>query len=148
MEDADSPFRKKSTSKEAFSFRKESVQYTSSLASPRVIKTHLPLEFLPPKLLDTCKVIFVSRNPKDACVSFYHHHTLLPDYHFKGDFSDFANLYLKGAVEYGDYWTMLKVKIQCRLLSVMQLHLQVHNKLDFFTKINMFEGNLCMYFVS
>ena len=116
MEDADSPFRKKNTSKEAFNFRKESVQYTNNLASPRVIKTHLPLEFLPPKLLDTCKVIFVSRNPKDACVSFYHHHILLPDYHFNGDFSNFATLYLKGAVEYGDYWTMLKVKIQCRLL--------------------------------
>ena len=111
MEDADSPFRKKNTSKEAFNFRKESVQYTNNLASPRVIKTHLPLEFLPPKLLDTCKVIFVSRNPKDACVSFYHHHALLPDYHLKGNLSDFAKLYLKGAVEYGDYWTMLKVKL-------------------------------------
>ena len=32
--------------------------------TPRVIKSHLPLEMLPPKLLDTCKVIFVCRNPK------------------------------------------------------------------------------------
>ena len=35
-----------------------------NVPSPRVIKTHLPFEFLPPKLLDTCKVIFVGRNPK------------------------------------------------------------------------------------
>merc|ERR1712106_376233 len=48
--------------------------------SPRVIKTHLPFEFLPPKLLDTCKVIFVGRNPKDVCVSSYHHHGLFPHY--------------------------------------------------------------------
>ena len=45
-----------------------------NVTSPRVIKTHLPFEFLPPKLLDTCKVIFVGRNPKDVCVSFYHMH--------------------------------------------------------------------------
>ena len=32
------------------------------VTSPRVIKTHLPFEFLPPKLLDTCKVIFVKKN--------------------------------------------------------------------------------------
>ena len=27
-----------------------------NLPSPRTIKTHFPLELLPPKLLDTCKV--------------------------------------------------------------------------------------------
>jgi hypothetical protein len=35
---------------------------------------------------------------------------MFPDHHFKGNFSDFAKLYLKGILEYGDYWTMLKVK--------------------------------------
>ena len=49
-------------------WRIKSVQSASNIPSPRVIKTHLPLEFLPTKLLDTCKVIFVGRNPKDACV--------------------------------------------------------------------------------
>ena len=114
-EDADSSFMlKKSTSKEEFSmdWRIKSVQSACNIPSPRVIKTHLPLEFLPPKLLDTCKVIFVGRNPKDACVSFYHHQAMKPEYHMKGNFSDFAGLYLKGAVEYGNYWTMLKVKLQ------------------------------------
>jgi len=87
----------------------KSVEYTANLPSPRVIKTHLPFEFLPPKLLDTCKVIFVCRNPKDTCVSFYHHHGLFPDYKMKpGKFSEFANLFLKGTLEYGSYWTMLK----------------------------------------
>ena len=93
-------------------WRIKSVQSASNIPSPRVIKTHLPLEFLPTKLLDTCKVIFVGRNPKDACVSFYHHQAMKPEYHMKGNFSDFAELYLKGAVEYGNYWTMLKVKLQ------------------------------------
>ena len=113
-EDADSSLLKKSTSKEGFSmdWRIKSVQSACNIPSPRVIKTHLPLEFLPPKLLDTCKVIFVGRNPKDACVSFYHHQAMKPEYHMKENFCDFATLYLKGAVEYGNYWTMLKVNLQ------------------------------------
>ena len=37
----------------------------------RVIKSHLTFEMLPPALLDTCKVVYVCRNPKDTVVSFY-----------------------------------------------------------------------------
>ncbi len=37
----------------------------------RVIKTHLPLEMLPPGLVDKCKVVWVNRNPKDSLVSWY-----------------------------------------------------------------------------
>ena len=43
------------------------------LPSPRTIKSHFPLDLLPPKLLDTCNVIFVNRNIKDACVSRFYH---------------------------------------------------------------------------
>ena len=87
----------------------ETVKFTKELPGPRVIKTHLPFEFLPPKLLDTCKVIFVCRNPKDACVSFYHHHHNFRKYKFKGNFEEFAKCYREGNLEYGSYWTMLKV---------------------------------------
>jgi len=76
--------------------------------TPRVIKSHLPLEMLPPKLLDTCKVIFVCRNPKDCCVSYYHHSINMPGYNFDGDFDFFAKSFIEGNAEYGSYWTMLK----------------------------------------
>ena len=90
----------------------DSVEFTAKLPSPRVIKSHLPFEFLPPKLLDTCKVIYVGRNPKDTCVSYYHHHlSFNAEYKMEGSFSDFANLFLQGITEYGSYWTMLKVNI-------------------------------------
>ena len=91
----------------------DTVKLAASAPSPRVIKSHLPFEFLPPNLLDTCKVIFVGRRPKDCCVSFFHHfqndasvlnHRMKADI----DFNDFAQLFLKGAVMYGNYWTMLK----------------------------------------
>ncbi|XP_072176596.1 sulfotransferase 1A1-like [Diadema setosum] len=39
--------------------------------SPRVIITHLPLRFLPPKLEDRGRVICVARNPKDVLNSLY-----------------------------------------------------------------------------
>jgi hypothetical protein len=48
---------------------------------------------LPPTLLDTCKVVYVARNPKDCCVSYFHHHQLLSDlYGFDGSFTDFEEL--------------------------------------------------------
>ena len=88
----------------------DSVEFTAKLPSPRVIKSHLPFEFLPPKLLDTCKVIYVGRNPKDTCVSYYHHHLVFnEEYKMAGNFSDFSDLFLQGILEYGSYWTMLKV---------------------------------------
>ena len=40
----------------------------------RVIKTHLPLQLLPPDLKDKCKVIYVSRNPKDTAVSLFYYY--------------------------------------------------------------------------
>ena len=40
-------------SKINFDWMLESAKFAENLPSPRVIKTHLPFEFLPPKLLDT-----------------------------------------------------------------------------------------------
>ncbi len=57
------------TLRSMFTMASRSFADTVALASPRCIKTHLTLPMLPPKLLDTCKVIFVSRNPK---VNPYH----------------------------------------------------------------------------
>ena len=48
---------------------------------------------LPKNLLDTCKVVYVARNPKDCCVSYFHHKKLLSDtYGFEGSFTDFEQL--------------------------------------------------------
>ena len=39
-------------------FIAHSMEYVASLKRPRLIKTHMPLELLPKKLLETCQVIF------------------------------------------------------------------------------------------
>ena len=93
----------------ALDFRENSVEYAENMASPRVIKSHFPLEMLPPNLLDTCKVIFVGRTPKDCCVSYYNHYLTIPGYNYEGTFDDFADQFLEGTLEFGNYWTMLKV---------------------------------------
>lgn len=36
------------------------------------IMTHLPLSLLPPTLLDSCKVVYVARDPRDVALSNYH----------------------------------------------------------------------------
>ena len=89
-----------------------SIKTAENLPSPRVIKTHLPFEMLPPNLLNTCKAIFVSRNPKDCAVSYYNHYVNFPTRKYEGTFDEFAEQFLEGNVESGNYWTMLKVMCQ------------------------------------
>ena len=70
----------------------------------------MPFELLPETVLDKAKVVYVCRNPKDVCVSFFHHQTDMLDhvYQFKGTFDDFAELFMQGKVEYGSYFDHLK----------------------------------------
>ena len=86
----------------------KTIDYADTYKSPRLIKSHLPLFMLPPKLLDTCKVIYVCRNPKDCCVSYYHHSLLMENNIMKNGFAEFAKRFMKGQIEYGSYWTHLK----------------------------------------
>lgn len=73
----------------------DSVAYIQNLPSPRFIKTHFPFPLLPRQLRTgekKAKIIYVSRNPKDTCVSFYYHTRLMEGY--RGDFHDFCRLFL------------------------------------------------------
>jgi len=66
----------------------------NKMDSPRVIKSHLPFHLLNPKLLETSKVVYVARNPKDVIVSYYHYHRLMECHHFTGDLETFANYFI------------------------------------------------------
>ena len=88
----------------------KTIENAKRIKSPRLIKTHLPLSMLPPNLLDTCKVIYVCRNPKDTCVSYYHHTVLLETlYEYEAGFEEFEKSFRKGEMLYGSYWFHLKV---------------------------------------
>lgn len=77
-------------------FISKSVEYTANLPSPRFIKTHLPYHLLPRQLRNgdkkNVKIIYVYRNPKDVCISYYHHYKLLEGY--LCDFDSFVKLFL------------------------------------------------------
>ncbi len=54
-------------------------------------------------------MIYVCRNPRDVCVSYFHHfQTFKISYGYQGDFEQFVDLFLKGQVGSGDYWHHLK----------------------------------------
>lgn len=82
---------------------KDSVETVENLPSPRFIKTHLPLDLLP-KQIETVKpkMVYVGRNPKDVCVSYYHYCKLLHE--LDGTFDDFAELFLMDRVPMSPFW--------------------------------------------
>ncbi len=51
----------------------DSVAHVKGMAkdSPRIIKTHFPPSHLPPKVLETAKIVWVCRNPKDSITSWW-----------------------------------------------------------------------------
>ncbi|KAF2892847.1 hypothetical protein ILUMI_13326 [Ignelater luminosus] len=86
-------------------YEPDSYEFTKDMKSPRFIKTHLPFSLLPDQFQNgskTPKIIYVSRNPKDACVSFCHHGRLLEGW--RTDLESFAKLYMADKVMYGSYW--------------------------------------------
>lgn len=59
----------------------------------RFIKTHLPLEFLPPKLLETAKMVYIARDPRDVIVSYYRYCKGFKPTSFKGDLKTFYTMF-------------------------------------------------------
>ncbi|XP_078667043.1 sulfotransferase 1A1-like isoform X1 [Branchiostoma floridae x Branchiostoma belcheri] len=73
--------------------------------SPRLICTHLHREFAPPGVASptgNTKIISIMRNPKDTAVSYYHFSTKLGDN--EDDWGTFADNFLQGRWEYGDFY--------------------------------------------
>lgn len=79
------------------------LEYTKNLPSPRIVRSHLPWCLLPTQISKIKpKVIYIFRDPKDVCVSFFHYLQLLHD--LSTSFEEFAELFLAGQVPYGSYF--------------------------------------------
>ncbi|XP_054711073.1 LOW QUALITY PROTEIN: uncharacterized protein LOC129220670 [Uloborus diversus] len=72
---------------------------------PGPLKCHYPFHMVP--WSDDAKYIYVTRNPKDACVSFYHHTKNIPGHAFAEDFNTFFEIFIAGKADYGDYFDHL-----------------------------------------
>jgi len=70
--------------------------------------THLPLCMLPPKLLNTCKVVTIARNPLDVLISYYNHHKNFSILGLTGELADFKRMFKANKTMYGNYWFHLQ----------------------------------------
>ncbi|XP_045491378.1 sulfotransferase 1C4-like [Colias croceus] len=75
--------------------------------SPRFVKTHLPLSLLPPKMLDG-KVVYVARDPRDVCVSFYHLNKSMRTQGYTGDFKTYWEFFIRDLHHWTPYFEHLK----------------------------------------
>lgn len=86
-----------------FSQLGNSVENVEKTPRPRYIKTHLPWELLPRQISERKpKIIYVARNSKDTCVSFYHYCKLM--HNLEGTFEEFAELLLDDMAPMGPFW--------------------------------------------
>lgn len=77
-----------------------------SMPRPGAIRTHLPFHKMPFSPL--AKYVFITRNPYDTCVSYYHHTKRLPTYLFEdGTFDELFDMFVQGNVDFGDYFDHL-----------------------------------------
>ncbi|XP_042856287.1 sulfotransferase 1C4-like [Penaeus japonicus] len=83
-------------------------QLAEAATTPRIIWTHLPLRLLHPGLLDTCRVVYVARNPKDVCVSFYHSLKNFGGRFFSGTFEGAVDAFINDNLFYGPYWDHIR----------------------------------------
>ncbi|XP_069182590.1 sulfotransferase 1A1-like isoform X2 [Procambarus clarkii] len=84
------------------------LQLSEALPDPRTIKTHLPFSLLTPDLLDTAKVVYVARSPKDVVVSCHHHCRLFRLQDFTGSLDQFVQYFLDDNLVFGPYWLHMK----------------------------------------
>ncbi|XP_037795593.1 sulfotransferase 1 family member D1-like [Penaeus monodon] len=79
-----------------------------ALGSPRTIKTHLPFSVLSPDLVNSCKVVYVARNPKDVAVSFYHQQRLVKSAEYVGSFREYIlDFWCQDHLLRAPYWSHL-----------------------------------------
>ncbi|XP_067140803.1 sulfotransferase 1C3-like [Centruroides vittatus] len=75
------------------------------MTKPQVMKTHLPFSAIP--FSPDSKYIYITRNPRDCCVSFYHYIKYHPFPTVELSFQEFLEAFLQGNLPYGDYFDHL-----------------------------------------
>jgi hypothetical protein len=82
--------------------------FCNQLQHPRLLKTHFSRQNCPKSSNPSTKYIFAVRNPKDCCVSYFHHNRNFKIYDWAdGQFDTFFELFLHGKLAFGDYFDHL-----------------------------------------
>uniref|UniRef100_A0A2P2I9U3 Sulfotransferase 1A1-like n=1 Tax=Hirondellea gigas TaxID=1518452 RepID=A0A2P2I9U3_9CRUS len=81
------------------------IQLGRVIPRPRTLRTHMPFPLLSATLLDKGKVVYVIRDPRDVCLSYFHHCRLWTYHDFQGTLDQFIDAFIGGtAVLFGPYW--------------------------------------------
>uniref|UniRef100_A0A1B6GG97 Sulfotransferase domain-containing protein n=1 Tax=Cuerna arida TaxID=1464854 RepID=A0A1B6GG97_9HEMI len=81
----------------------DTIDFVEEQPSPRFIKSHLPVALLPKQIwTKKPKIIYVTRNPMDAAISYYHHHRLWNGY--VGSYETFMEGFLQDKLVYSPFW--------------------------------------------
>ncbi|XP_062431208.1 sulfotransferase 1C4 [Rhea pennata] len=85
------------------------LELAEAMPSPRTLKTHLPVQLVPPSFWkQNCKIIYMARNAKDNLVSYYHFHRMnkiMPD---PGTWEEFVEKFMSGKVLWGSWYDHVK----------------------------------------
>jgi len=74
------------------------------MKSPRVLKTHGVPGFLSSTAHTKAKTVYMIRDPRDVCLSFYHHCRLFKYEGYVGTLAQFIEGFMEGANWLGPYW--------------------------------------------
>ncbi|XP_033483825.2 cytosolic sulfotransferase 3-like isoform X1 [Epinephelus lanceolatus] len=73
--------------------------------SPRLIKTHLPVQFVPRSFWQqNCRVVYVARNAKDNMVSYFHFDRMNRGQPEPGDWSNYIHRFMEGKLAWGSWY--------------------------------------------
>ncbi|KAG7228223.1 hypothetical protein INR49_013386 [Caranx melampygus] len=105
---------------------------------PRIIKTHLPVQFFPKSFIEqNSKIIYVARNAKDNVVSYFHFDRMNIVQPQPGDWSSFLQRFMEGKMVFGSWYehdTEREVNRLCTFLGLSataELKRQVVKKVQF-----------------
>ncbi|XP_041802656.1 cytosolic sulfotransferase 1-like isoform X3 [Chelmon rostratus] len=73
--------------------------------SPRLIKTHYPVQFVPKSFWEqNCRMIYVARNAKDNVVSYFHFDKMTLTEPDPGDWSSYLHRFKEGKMVFGSWY--------------------------------------------
>ncbi|XP_012515302.1 PREDICTED: sulfotransferase family cytosolic 1B member 1 [Propithecus coquereli] len=85
------------------------VEQLKNLQSPRLVKTHLPVQLLPSSFWkNDCKMIYVARNAKDVAVSYYYFYQMAKLQLEPGTWEEFLDKFMTGKVAFGSWYDHVK----------------------------------------
>ncbi|XP_030065082.1 sulfotransferase 1C4 isoform X2 [Microcaecilia unicolor] len=90
-------------------FMPSGLELAEAMLPPRILKTHLPVQLVPPSIWEKdCKIIYVARNAKDNLVSYYHFQQMNRILPHPGTWPEYFEKFLAGEVPWGPWHDHVK----------------------------------------